>query len=398
MNPRSRAVLAAAGLGVVTVLLLAVAVAQPTLAPSPTPSAAIFSSPGVSSAPATSASPGQTVVATATPMSTAGALFGLISRQGTDFRAPMVIRTESDATPIRTVQSFGLVSDGSRVAYWLENADGTELHTLELKSGIDRIVARFPDRRGIGIVWSTDGAGLLVSLDEARHPQFFIARVLVAVEISSGTTREVYRGIGPSGASVTPLVWRRSPEIFAAYETGPGGFHFGYTVIRPGQAPTRTEPDGQVIDMRSSSDGALISGLWLGAGPMSVLKVWPVEDFSDKTELKLAGPERLHSSVLWWPGRREITFVVAVRLADGALSNTRIERWDPASGTRAVLKRFPDGTTVGPYFIRADGSGLVTRVSQGRLAAWEVTDLRSGATSAIPQLQDEAILGSVILK
>ena len=39
--------------------------------------------------------------------------------------------------------SFGLVSDGSRVAFWLENADGTELHVLELGS---------------------------VSLDEARHP------------------------------------------------------------------------------------------------------------------------------------------------------------------------------------------------------------------------------------
>jgi len=40
----------------------------------------------------------------------------------------------------------------------------------------------------------------------------------------------------------------------------------------------------------------------------------------------------------------------------------------------------------------------VTRVSQGRLASWEVTDLRSGSTIAIPQLQDEAILASVLLK
>lgn len=398
MNPRSRAVLALAGLGAVTVLVLAVVLAQPTRAPSPTPSAAILPSPSVSAAAGTSASPAQTAVATATPASTAGALFGLITRQGTDFRAPMVIRTESDATPIRTVQTSGLVSDGSRVAYWLENTGGTELHTLDLGSGNDRLIAKFAERRGIGIVWSTDGTGLLVSLDEARHPRFFIARVLVAVEISSGTTREVYRGIGPSGASVIPLVWRRSPEIFAAYETGPGGFNFGYTVIRPGQAPVRTDPDGSVGDMRASRDGALISGLWLGDGAGSVLKVWPIEDFSEKTELKLAGPERLDSSALWWPGRREITFVAAVRLADGASSNTRIERWDPASGARTVLKRFPDGTTVGPYFIRADGSGLVTRVSQGRLAAWEVTDLRSGSTNAIPQLPDEAILGSVLLR
>jgi hypothetical protein len=101
----------------------------------------------------------------------------------------VVIRTESDATPILTLPSYGLVSDGSRVAYWLESTGGTELHALELGSGNDRIVARFPERRGIRIAWSTDGTGLLVSLDEARHPQFFIARVLVAVDIASGTTR-----------------------------------------------------------------------------------------------------------------------------------------------------------------------------------------------------------------
>ena len=309
----------------------------------------------------------------------------------------MVIRTESDAAPIRTVPSFGLVSDGSRVAYWSENANGTELHALELGSGNDRIIAKFPERRGIGIAWSTDGMGLLVSLDEARHPQFFIARVLVAVEISSGTTREVYRGIGPSGASVIPLVWRRSPEIFAAYETGPGGFHFGYTVIRPGQAPVRTDPDGEMTNMAASSDGAVISGQWQGAPGDRALRVWPVDDFSNKSELKLVAPELVNSLARWWPGRHEVAFA-AGRLADGAWSNTRIELWDPASGARTVLKRFPDGATGSSYFIRPDGSGLVTQVVQGRLSAWEVTDLRIGSTTAIPQRPDEAILGSVLLK
>lgn len=397
MNPRSRAVLAVAGLGTVTVLVLAVVLAQPTPAPSPTPSAAVLPSPSVSAGAGTSASPAQTVVATASPASTAVVAYGLISRQGTDPRTPMTIRTESDATPIRTVPSFGLVSDGSRVAYWLENADGTELHTLELGSGNDRLITKFAERRGIGIVWSTDGAGLLVSLDEARHPQFFIARVLVAVEISSGQTREVYRGIGPSGASVIPLVWRRSPEIFAAYETGPGGFNFGYTVIRPGQAPVRTDPDGEMTNMSASSDGAVISGQWQGAPGERALRVWPVHDFSKKSELKLVAPELVNSVARWWPGLHEVVFASG-RLVDGAWSNTRIERWDPASGARTILKRFPDGATGGSYFIRPDGSGLVIQTVRGRLSAWEVTDMRSGSTTAIPLLPDEAILGSVLLR
>lgn len=396
MNPRMRAILGVAGLGAVTVLVLAVVLARPILAPSATPSAAIMS-PVQSSGTATSASPGRTIAATSTPPPAAGARHGLISRQSTGPSSPMVIRTESDASPIHTLPSFGLVSDGSRVTYWTESAAAAELHILELGNGNDRIVARFPDRRGIGIVWSTDGTGLLISLDEARHPQFFIARVLVAVDIASGTTREVYRGIGPSGASVIPLVWRRSPEIFAAYETGPGGYHFGYTVIRPGQAPIRTDPDGQMIDMTASSDGAFISGQWSGVQGERALRVWPVDSFANGSELKFVAPELLNSQARWWPGRHEIAFVVG-RLTDGAWSNTRFERWDPASGARAVLKSFPDGVTIGPYFIRADGSGLVTRVSQGRLSAWEVTDLSSGSTSPIPQLPDETILGTVLLR
>jgi hypothetical protein len=196
---------------------------------------------------------------------------------------------------------------------------------------------------------------------------------------------------------VIPLVWRRSPEIFAAYETGPGGYHFGYTVIRPGQAPVRTDPDGEMTNMRASSDGAFIGGQWLGAPGERALRVWPVDDFSDKSELKFVAPELVNSLARWWPGRHEVVFV-AGRMANGVWSNTRIERWDPASGARTVLKRFPDGASGGSYFIRPDGSGLVTQMIQGRLGAWEVTDLRSGSTNAIPQLQDEAILGSVLLR
>ncbi len=298
---------------------------------------------------------------------------------------------ETDPTPVRTVPS-GFVSDGSRVSYWAENAGAAELHILELVSGNDRIIATFRERRGIGIAWSTDGMGLLVSLDEARDPRFFIARVVVAVDIATGTSREVYRGIGPSGASVIPLAWRRSPEIFAAYETGPGGYHFGYTVIRPGQAPVRTDPDGQVSNMIVSSDGTFVSGFWLGD---RVLKVWPVDDFAMKTEFRPTPPDQVASVAYWWPGRRELAYIVGDRLADGALRNARIERWDPASGSRSVLKRLPDGVAIGRWFIRADGSGVLV---QGPTGGWEVTDLANGTTVAIPTGQDEVILGTVLLR
>lgn len=193
--------------------------------------------------------------------------------------------------------SFGFSPDGSRLTYWTASAGAAELHVLEF-GGSDRVIATFPGRRSGGIAWSTDGTGLLVSVADCGDPRFLIPRVLMAVDLATCTSREVYRGIGPSGASVVPLVWRRTPEIFAAYETGPGGFSFGYTVIRPGQPPVRTEPDGRVIGMAASSDGTFVSGNWLDEG-MGTIKVWSVDDFSKKTELRLAADERLGQQY-WW--------------------------------------------------------------------------------------------------
>lgn len=340
-----------------------------TLAPAPTPTAA----PQSPSPPPTT-----------TPRP------GLITRNGA---GPIVIRAETDVAPIRTVPSFGFISDGSRLTYWTESAGAAELHVLDL-GGSDRIVATFQSRRPGGIAWSTDGTGLLVSVDDSGDPRFQIARVLMAVDIASGASREVYRGIGPSGASVMPLVWRRTPELFAAYETGPGGYSFGYTVIRAGQPPVRTEPDGQVVGMAASSDGAFVSGSWLdGAG---TVKVWPVDDFSKKTELRVAADERLGPQY-WWPERREIAFLVG-RYVDGSWRDRRIERWDPASGARVVLKRLEDGVPqMGAFLLRADGSGVLVQ-GQAPTFAWQVTDLRTGVTTAIPQLQGESILRTVLIR
>lgn len=300
------------------------------------------------------------------------------------------MRAEADATPVRTLPGpWTFSADGSRLAYWMDRSGTAELHAVDLPGGADRIVARFPDRRPGGIAWSADGTGLLVSIAEPGDPRFVIPRILIAVDLGSSTTREVYRGIGPSGASVIPLVWQRDPEVFAVYETGPGGYHFGYTVIRPGQPPVRTEPDGQVGGMSASSDGALVAGMWL---ERRTIRVWPVDDFSKQTELRVAAPEQ-SAQARWWPGRRELAFAVG-RLADGAWRDMRIERWDPATGARTVLKRLPDGGSLGGYFVRADGSGVLTQTQNG----WEATDLRTGAVAVVPTIPGELIIGVVLIR
>ena len=141
-----------------------------------------------------------------------------------------------------------------------------------------------------------------------------------------------------------------------------------------------------------SNDGTIVAGFWLGD---RVLKVWPVDDFSMKTEFRPTEPDHVASAASWWPGRRELAYIAAERLADGALRNVRIERWDPASGARSVLKRLGDGVAIAPWLIRADGSGYMIRNPTG---AWEVTDLRTGATATIPQLPGETILQTVLLR
>ena len=344
-----------------------------TATPSPTPS---------------TTSPSATIASSTTAPSSASSRSGLISRNGD---GPIVVRTESDPAPVRTVPSFLISSDGLRVPYWTEGPSGAELHVIEL-GGNDRVIKTFAALRPGGIAWSTDETGLLVSLAEPNNPTFPLARIVMAVDIASGASREIYRGTGPSGAGIVPLVWRRNPEVFAAYETGPGGFTFGYTVVRPGEAPVRTEPDAEVIGMAASTDGALIFGQWIRES--GLVKVWPVEDFSKKTELVLAAGETM-SQPRWWPGRNEIAFL-AGRVADGTAHDRRIERWDPVTGMRTVLLRLPDAAQLGAYLIRADGSGVLT-LGPYPPGAWQVTDLQTGATATIPQLPGENILRTVLL-
>lgn len=318
---------------------------------------------------------------------------GLLTRRGEQ----IIVRPESDTSPIHIIPSLGLSADGSRVAYWTESGGAAALHVMEL-GGTDRVVVTFPDRIGAGIAWSTDGSGLLVSIAGRPPPgaspiqHSVIARVLHAVDIASGSSREVYQGIGPSGASVMPLVWRREPEIFAAYETGPGGYAFGYTVIRPGQPPVRSDPGADTVAMRASSDGAFVFAQWLFE-PGATVKAWPLEDFSQQVELRAKSGEQL-GQPRWWPDQRVITVEVG-RSEGGAWRDLRIERWDPASGARVVLQRLPDGGSLGSYFTRADGSGFIT-FGPGR--AWYASDLISGSTTEVPLAEGEVILGTVLIR
>ena len=306
-----------------------------------------------------------------------------MTRRGND----TILRTESDLAPLRTLPSGVFFVDSARIAYWTDSGGTAALHVLELPSN-DTVVSSFPNLRGGGITWSVDGSGLLVSLAEL-DPLFFIPRIVMAVEIGPRKAREVYRGIGPSGASVMPLIWRGPPELFVMYETGPGGFHFGYTVVRPGSPPVRTEPDGRVSGMQASSDGALVQGYWLDD---KAVRIWPAEEFSRKTAELTIAPDIL-SQPRWWPGRHEVVYARGLREGD-SFKDERIERWDPATAARSTVLTMPTSPQVWPYLLRADGSGVLTQTG---VSTWEVTDLRTNTRSPVPLQQGEVILSTVLI-
>lgn len=334
-----------------------------------------------------------------TPAATVGApaQFGFISRRGTE----VILRSETSVTPIRSLPVGGdyLAAnrswDGRRLAYWMESNGTAELHVLELPDR-DEIVARFPNFRPGGLVWSAIGDGLLVSLATPRQDQFSIARIVMQVELGSRHTSEVYRGTGPEGASVIPLAWRGPPEVMAAYETGPGGFNFGYTVIRAGSPSVRTDPDGSVVGIQASQDQSMVLGSWLNP---RAIRVWPVDDFAHPTELKVTAPEMIQQP-RWWttpsatPTAEKRDVVYAIGTQEGAtFRNNRIERWNPATGARMVVKALDPGS-LSLFVVRPDGSALVTQRGSG----WELTDLRSGQSTAVPIVEGEQILMSVVLR
>ena len=162
-----------------------------------------------------------------------------------------------------------------------------------------------------------------------------------------------------------------------------------WTNMRPGSPPVRTEPDGRVSGMQASSDGALVQGYWLDE---NAIRIWPAEDFSRKiAELKIA-PATI-SQARWWPGRREVVYGRGQQ-DGGSFQDQRIERWDPTTDARSTVLAMPTSQQLRAYFIRADGSGVLTQTGTG---TWEVTDLRTNTSSPVPLQQGEVLLSTVLI-
>lgn len=83
--------------------------------------------------------------------------------------------------------------------------------------------------------------------------------------------------------------------------------------------------------------------------------------------------------------------------SESGWTDIRIEKWDPVSGARSVLKRLPAAGSLGAFLVRADGTGLLTQGPHPP-APWEVTDLRTGITIPVAQKPGENILRTVLIR
>jgi hypothetical protein len=312
-------------------------------------------------------------------------IYGLITSRD----SVLTVRSENDPQSLGTVPSFVPDSEHRRVAAWVTTGGISELHVRNVIGGGDSVVGRLPPGLfGRGIAWASDDGGFAVTAAEQSDPAA-LAKVLLTIDINGGTFRERHR-ISSNGPTLMPLGWHRSRDLVAAFETGPGGYNFNYTVVRGGAAAQRFETPFEIIGMEMSPDGTQVLGTWIFE---NAVKVWPTDNFDSK--MTLASPPERFGTAHWWPRSSEVVYMVAV--ANGEFHNKRVERWDPATGRRTVLFGLPDGGSLGGQLTRPDGSAVLVPGPRSGASNWEVHEVATGTVTTI-QPASEVFLATVMLR
>jgi Big-like domain-containing protein len=316
----------------------------------------------------------------------ASEIYGLItSRDST-----LTVRSENDPQSLGNVPSFVLDSEHRRVAWWVTTAGISELHVRNVVGGAETVVGRLPaGLGGGGIAWASDDGGFAVTAGDPADPNHLL-KVLLTIDLNGdGSFRERHR-ISSNGPSLMPLGWQRARDLVAAYETGPGGYNFGYTVVRGSAAAQRYETPFEIIGMEMSPDGSHVLGTWIFE---KNAKVWPTENFQAQTTLS-SGSETI-ATAHWWPRSSDVVYMVGV--FDGTFRNKRVERWDPATEARTILFGLPDGGSLGGQLTRPDGTAVLVPGPRSGESSWDVHDLQTGTVTTI-QPANEVFLGSVMLR
>lgn len=359
------------------------------------------------------------------------AAYGLIVQ----FGGPRVVREDAPALPPlaqlyqepvhRGGAELAVVHatspDGTRVAYWAWGTSPAGLGSLSLTRlalydaavGTPRDVLSLPNEGGAGVVWSTDGGGLLISVianSGAGESGAQLAQ-LRTIDLATGTVTSVGPRFGAQSASggpfaatprptpapgaqitMKPLLWDRAADrIVAAVATPNPSYASSIMVIDrgvvssyplEGQFLTSTlavSPDGKTIAGARTRDFALVA--------------WPVTDYGGRDEIVPAAGERILS--LWWrPRTDQLYFLHDNSLATTDLSAmwSRLEVWRPGAGGPRVVD-----ASAGPWLLfRADGSAyLMVRPGSTAQATYDVVDANSGRV--LGEITNARVAGTLLL-
>jgi hypothetical protein len=338
-----------------------VSVRNPSASPTPTAIVTTSVSPTAAPTPAI-VSPSATATSTA-----AGAIynddFGFIVTNADGGG----MRNESSNARIVKLsigpQALAVSPDGTHVAYWKPGSgpagEGAQLRMFTTLGSAteDTLVTLAADRRGGGVAWSSDGAGLLYSTETGsfRFPGTNSA-TLDVYELAAGGRRGVtIDNQINTGLLYRPLAWDRSANLAAAGLAGTsGGMGFYVTVrINPDNSFNAQRVDTMSIGMligsvRVSSDAKLVLGVEQDTG---TIRWWPLADFAaGKSQAGVAT-----RGALWRPGTHEIGFLSAEQFWLGDV--------DKAGSFGLCCTAFsgaPATSTVRAF--RADGSAVVLAV------------------------------------
>ncbi|HET6702556.1 MAG TPA: hypothetical protein VFH14_12170, partial [Gemmatimonadaceae bacterium] len=311
--------------------------------------------------------------------------------------------------------------DGTRVAFWAWGASPPGLASLSLTrmalydaaAGTIRDVLSLPNEGGAGVVWSTDGSGLLISVIANAGAAEFGAQLahLRTIDLATGTVTSVGPTVGAQpasggppvratprptqalGAQITmkPLLWDRGSDLIVAAVAAPNPNYASSIMVidhgvvssylLEGQFLTSTlavSPDGKTIAGARTRDFALVT--------------WPIADYARRDEIVPAAGERILS--LWWrPKSDQLYFLHDNSLTtSGGAMWSRLEVWRPGAGAPRVVD---DSAGPGLLF-RADGSAyLMVRPSSTAQATYDVVDANSGRV--LGEITNVRVAGTLLL-
>lgn len=365
----------------------------------------------------------RTALASPTPMGTAYGLppidtaYGLIVQ----FGGPRVVREDAPTglpplaqlypEPIhRGGAELGVVHatspDGTRVAFWAWGASPPGLASLSLTrmalydaaAGTIRDVLSLPNEGGAGVVWSTDGSGLLISVIANAGAGQFGAHLahLRTIDLATGTVTSVGPTIGAqpaSGAQITmkPLLWDRASDLIVAAGAAPNPNYANSIMVIDHGVVSSYPLEGQFLTstLAVSPDGKTIAG---ARTRDFALVTWPVADYGRRDEIVPAVGERILS--LWWrPKSDQLYFLHDNSLTtSGGAMWSRLEVWRPGAGGPRVVD---DSAGPGLLF-RADGSAyLMVRPGSTAQATYDVVDANSGRV--LSEITGVRIAGTLLL-